>query len=304
MTQGAAQHMAMRVDRLVRSLVGVVDVRCRWTSSGSISEIHLLKTGDVQTHQLVRNVVSGIRAAFGAEIDAARVHIHDDAAQLPALEEMPQPAAAKSELPLPHVGNDQHESHNGNHKPKGPPSSEPPAATNGTGAARRNGRAHARSLDGSSREPIAVRPTESVIALPDAPIVLDHIDVERHGAALRCRVALSVGGKSYTAVADTIDTPTAEAELAARVTLDALRAGGLSSAMLQGIGLITISDCAYVVATVRDNGNGIPRAGSVPLLDSMAWSAALAVLRAAGTDAPADMRPVAPLSPFRTGQYK
>jgi hypothetical protein len=121
---------------------------------------------------------------------------------------------------------------------------------------------------------------------------LERIDVERRGTTLRCRTVLSLNGRTYAAIAETPDTPSAEAELAARVAVDALRAGGLTAAALEGVGFITIADVNYCVATVRESGSKAHRAGAAPLIDSMAASATAAVLTALGpfTDARAQSR--------------
>ena len=96
----------------------------------------------------------------------------------------------------------------------------------------------------------------------------------------------------YSAIAEVPDGPSAEAELAARVAVDALRAGGLTSALLDGVGFITIAKTNYCVATVRESGSSTPRASAAPMIDSMAAAATAAVLTALGsfTDARAQKR--------------
>ena len=110
------------------------------------------------------------------------------------------------------------------------------------------------------------------------------------------RAAAATVGRAVMRAADGIvvlnANVAAEAELAARVAVDALRAGGLTTAMLDGVGYITIAKTNYCVATVREPGNATPRAGAAPLIDSMAASATAAVLTALGsfTDARAQSR--------------
>jgi hypothetical protein len=135
---------------------------------------------------------------------------------------------------------------------------------------------------------IARRPTGEVAE----GLALERIDVERRAGTLRCRTVLALGERRYSAIAEVPDSPSAEAELAARVAVDALRAGGLTTAMLDGVGFITIAKTNYCVATVREPGNATPRAGAAPLIDSMAASATAAVLTALGsfTDARAQSR--------------
>ena len=101
-------------------------------------------------------------------------------------------------------------------------------------------------------------------------------------ATLRCRVSVGVGSRTFSAIAEVRDAPTAEAELAARVTLDALRAGGLTTTRLEGVSLTTLADVVYVVAAVRSAASAAPRASAAPLVSNMASAAAAAVLRAHG----------------------
>ena len=297
MTNSASKHLAARAERLVRSLVGITDVRLAWTARGTLHAVHLVRHPDTQQHQLVRNVVSGLKAAFGIELPGSAIHMHEDASTLPAPAPLeipiaqPEPVAAVIEAPkiAAHA---------------------PVKVVAAAGATRPSATAtlpavvaerlppadvvrrheHARHI-AMMTEPIVARPVETRLRVPREPVELDHIDVERHGKMLRCRIVLSVGEQKYPAMAEAADGPSAEAELAARVALDALRAAGAVGASFHGIGTITIANCNYLVATVRDAADGVARAGAVPLLDSMAWSAALAVLRAAGTDTPVDMRP-------------
>jgi hypothetical protein len=81
---GVTQKMAPRLDRLLRSLVGVADLRLSWSSGDDLVGVHLLRAPVVQPHQLVRNAVSGLRAGFGIEVTPARVHVYDTVAELVA----------------------------------------------------------------------------------------------------------------------------------------------------------------------------------------------------------------------------
>jgi hypothetical protein len=113
-------------------------------------------------------------------------------------------------------------------------------------------------------------------------LILERIDVDRRNGTLRCRTVLALGDQRYSAIAEVPDTPSAEAELAARVAVDALRAGGLTNAMLDGVGFITLGKTNYCVAPVREAGKP-HRASAAPLIDSMAASATAAVLTALGS---------------------
>jgi hypothetical protein len=327
----ATEQMAGRVDRLLRSLIGVADLHSAWTASGRLRLVHILKAAVAEDHQIVRNVVSGVRAGFGIELDPADVRVYQDAAafaavsaaRVPASSE-PSPGAATGDGPaavaaatvLP-AGRRSGFSLNG---------SPPPSSTQAAAGAGRAGAAHLRLTAGQAEASasggngagrVAARSRDNRsggVAVPkgvtaplpaprpaspadtaERPVLwLESVELERQGGALHCRVALHCRGKAYSAVADMPDSPTAEAELAARVTLDALRAGGLSVARLDGIATTVINDRPYVVAAVRDPAGGATRASTAPVRQSIARAAADAVLSAIDAITLQEHRPAEP----------
>lgn len=338
---------AQRIDRLLRSLVGVGDVRLLWRAQ-SLRAIHILRESGTQPHQLVRNIVSGLHAAFGIQVLPTQIHIHehasvfdaieiaadvldDDGAAEPARDNAPEPAPAAR----PPVSKTAAPNGNGNAKGVTKPDGSGAAKVNGNAAVKANGNGpaktngngangHGPSANGAAEpvlprkrvqdgpvadagDTIVVRPSSApadVVAAAaeliarraaadtNAGLVLERIDVERRMGTLRCRTVLALGDHRYSAIAEVPDSPSAEAELAARVAVDALRAGGLTTAMLDGVGFITIGKTNYCVATVREAGQPHPRASAAPLTDSMAAAATAAVLTALGsfTDARAQAR--------------
>jgi hypothetical protein len=282
-----------RIHRLLRSLVGVADVSIIVTPEGKLRSVAVLRDGNVQEHQLVRNVVSGLKAGFGLRLDAndVQVVLHADAWRQRAAEAervaglaqaLPAPPAAAR----PPASGADHGNGNGKHASNGLANGSGGARPNGNGAADGNGRPQDR---------VRITPFEAPATLPEQVTEphrtsssdqheprVDAIDVERQGATLRCRVSVRVAGRTFSAIAEMRDAPTAETELAARVTLDALRASGLTAARLDGVSLTTIGDMVYVVAAVRSGASTGPRASAAPLLRNMADAAAAAVLRAHG----------------------
>jgi hypothetical protein len=324
------QKVAHRLDRIVRSLVGVADLAPSWRADGRLLQIDILTRDDVQEHQLVRNVVSGLGAACGISLDRSAVRVHGDVATFarasaaaaltvppaatpaatPAAD-VPAPIAAPAAAAHPgngngtghHAGGNGHHGGNGNGIDLAGRAARLAAVSSGGATARKraNGaaagisprgrdarrqraadeaasveaaRIRARSLTEAER---AVLPAES-----DEALRLEGIHVERHGPLIRCRVTLELNTHRYSAIADTPDSPTAEAELAARVTLDALRAGALTAAAIEGVGSSTIGETTYVVVSLRDPGTAAAYAGTAPLRESMARAAALAVLDGIG----------------------
>src|SRR5688572_10737811 len=104
-----------RIHRLLRALVGVADVSIIVTPQGKLRSVAVLRDGNVQEHQLVRNVVSGLKAGFGLRLDAndVQVILHADAWRQRAAAEaerrggaetapsQPAPASPAPSLPAP-----------------------------------------------------------------------------------------------------------------------------------------------------------------------------------------------------------
>lgn len=332
-----------RIDRLLRSLVGVADVRMLWRAQ-TLRAVHILRATGTQPHQLIRNIVSGLQAGFGIQVLPTQVHIHDDVLVFDALEIAVDVLTASPDSATAGVSpaTQSNGSHTNGSGPKAPGvngSARSPVDQASAGArAKSNGAAgngqskqaqpqgaagegapkngkvaggRGASRPESRGEPggrdIVARPSSApaeVVAAAAELVArrqhddateglrLERIDVERRGGTLRCRTVLALGERMYSAIAEVPDSPSAEAELAARVAVDALRAGGLTTAMLDGVGFITIAKTNYCVATVREPGSAHPRASAAPMIDSMAASATAAVLTALGsfTDARAQNR--------------
>jgi hypothetical protein len=298
---GTSTLTAQRIERLLRSLVGVSELRVQWHAN-SLRAVHILRDSRVQPHQLIRNVVSGLHAGVGIAVLPTQVHVHDDDRTFASVAAAPHvaPAApAGPERAAPST-NGAHGHGNGT-SPRLAADSIP--AQNGSRAESRRHELRGRTADAAVEPTMTARPSkfagEAIAAAAEllkqrtlpadgsTALQLDRIDVERRGAMLRCRTVLSLNGRTYSAIAEVPHAPAAEAELAARVAVDALRAGGLTEATLDGVGFITISDVNYCVATVREPGRIAPRAGAAPMIDSMAASATAAALAALGkyTDA-------------------
>jgi hypothetical protein len=347
----ATEQMSQRVDRLLRSLVGVADLRPSWDRHGRLHQVHILQDGDIQQHQLTRNVVSALKAGFGIQLDLLGVCVYAEEPLFAAAVEHiqpraghrtpagPHPDAASAAPPVPEAGIHANGTANGAaaiepgavanepHVPLNSPvlpaaavppvTPEPPAAAgqavaapvpepasapypgivrntqgvpasppktvNGNGGVHRaNGAGYVAGLE---RGVAKVAHLQEPVRAPDSTVgsmTLERLDVERNGATLRCHIVLALGARRYSAIAEVPDGPAVEADLAATVTLDALRAGALTSARLEGVGFTTIGETTYIVAGIRAASSGAKRASAAPLIGSMARSAALAVLGAVG----------------------
>jgi hypothetical protein len=351
------EQTAQRVDRLVRSLVGVDDLRPSWDAGGQLRALHVLRNACISDQQLARNVASGLQAALGMKVQTAVIRIYSEPAvfttSIAALEPAP---TANVPVPAPAVPPAQETAAeaNGGSLPPGPNGlngAQPangttknghPAAgavkngsvaastpTNGTPAAKParpsanswpaqpgpakgtsspnpvgNGSSRAAGAPGhggAASKPAALgaggnggassKPAAPAAASAHAPpahgsdtstLRLERLAMDRQGVMLRCRVVLALDEHRYSAIAEAPAGGAAEVELAARVTLDALRAGALTCAHLEGVGFSKISELTYVVAAIRGSGSDTPRAAAAPLIESAARAAAEAVLNVVG----------------------
>jgi hypothetical protein len=291
---------AARVERLLRLLVGVADVRLHFESGSGVRAIEILRDGRVQEHQLIRNVISALKAGFGLRLEPAQVTVFVEndafvrsatdeqaAAPVPAVEQAAaRRAPSTSRMGRPHGtanGNGASVVSNGNGKlahPQEPVAAE--AASHDRFAEPAVGRGGSRDATIRDRTPSA-RPIPGDV---DRRPRLESVDVERHAMMLRCRVSVRLGDRVFVAVSEVRDAPSAEAELAARVTLEALRAGGLTNDQLEGVALTSIAGNVFVVAAVRSASRPAPRACAAPLVHTMAAAAAEAALRAHGPIVP------------------
>jgi hypothetical protein len=113
---------------------------------------------------------------------------------------------------------------------------------------------------------------------------LETIEASRVDRGVRCRVILEIDGERHEAVAETADAPGGDREVAARATLDALRAARVPGASLQLVGatVVDIAGRPQVVACLQIwNGSEFePFAGAAPLSGAIEEATALAILNA------------------------
>lgn len=112
---------------------------------------------------------------------------------------------------------------------------------------------------------------------------LESVEISNVERGLRCRVALSLAGETYTGVGDGPDRPADLTDLAARVTIDALRAARCprQPMQLEGTATTVVAGQSHVVTAVAIwNGTDFDRvSGAQPVAGSPAEAAALSVIR-------------------------
>jgi hypothetical protein len=119
-------------------------------------------------------------------------------------------------------------------------------------------------------------------SIAGAEVRLERVETVRQAGRLRCRVVLTAGGDTFSAVADCADEPLAELQLTARVTCDALRAGDLTQAHFEAATVANLAGGMHVLVALSGWNRGVPvrRSGSAVIRDSAERAAALAVLHA------------------------
>ena len=125
-------------------------------------------------------------------------------------------------------------------------------------------------------------PVPAEVAIGNRLVRLERVETLRQAGRIRCRVVLAAAADHYSAVADCAEEPLAELQLAARVTCDALRAGGFTQALLEGATVVNLAGGMHVLVALSGWNRGEPnrRSGSAGIGDSAERAAALAVLYA------------------------
>ena len=72
-----------RAEELIASLAGVLSTRIVADRQGSIEEIHVLTTAEVQPKQMVRNVESALMAQLGLKVDHRKISVAQTAEMKP-----------------------------------------------------------------------------------------------------------------------------------------------------------------------------------------------------------------------------
>ena len=254
-------------EALVRSLVGVAGVSAQADSDGLLSGLVVIPEPGISDRHIGRDVQSAIKARFGVSLDPGAITI-----AAPATETEKQHPLVP-DWPVSSVPADGRDRDNRPDEPK------------------RNG-----NDSGSGRSALS-SPTTEQVSSPSPGLAetgalvpghwsplpaLERATVEPLERGLRCRITIGLGDERFHGVAEAPAGFTAEAELAARVTLDALRSARTPPEPLQflGVSLIDLAGRPHVaVSLALWKGNEFePLAGAEPVRSSIADAAARAVL--------------------------
>lgn len=273
-------------ETLVGSLVGVAGVRVRASDDGTLREIIVVPDHGASDRQISRNIVSALMARFGWDLDPSAISIAPAGADTSgaAADSATDPAMgpAKAQEPIPRARASTH--------------SGPEPISNGKDAlvGDRNGTAHVTGerTNGTNgvhpttpADPAASVPTtrRRIVAVEgSARPRLELVELQRAGGVVRCRVVIAIANERFTGVADVVETRVADIDVAARVTIDALRAARTPRQPIQfeGASLIDVAGRAHVVTSLSlwTGHDFEPIAGAEPIYASPVEAAAQAVI--------------------------
>jgi hypothetical protein len=274
-------------ESLVRSLVGVAGVSLKADANGVLREIVIVPEPGTSDRRLGRDVISALKARFG-------VSLHPEAITIaPPEAETDEQRAPRRDWPVSSIAPQGREAgalqRQANRNGSKALATAIAAGLAGSG----NAVAAPRGLSepgspGSAASPDPATAGSHPEATDTRPAAqagvprLEQAEMEPIDRGLRCRITIALGDERFQGVAESAAGFIAEAELAARVTLDALRSARTppEPLQLQGASVIDIAGRPHVVVSLSVwNGNEFePLAGAEPIRDSIAEAAARAVL--------------------------
>lgn len=280
--KGYALHLTLdAAESLLRSLVGVAGVSLKADANGVLRGVVIRPGPDVPAHRVSRDVLSALKARFGLSLDPDAITIiapeADTEIQRPTGREWPDSSVTGT------ARDPDERKRNGNVPATSESvvtSSAPDPAAGSSGLPEQ---ADHRAPDSpGGRTP----PRLGVVAGHVGPVSLlpqlESAEVDTLERGVRCRITVAVGDERFHGVAEATAGFTAEAELAARVTLDALRSARIPPDPLQfqGVALLDLAGRPHVAVSLGFwNGTEFePLAGAEPLRQSVADAAARAVI--------------------------
>jgi hypothetical protein len=268
-------------EALLRSLVGVADVSVEADDDGMLRRIVIRPAPGIAEHRVSRNVLSALKARFGIHLDPDAITIAGPEAET---EEENPPAAGWPDSSVAGLSRDVGERMRNGGVPATSESTvtsgapEPATVPSGLTGPPEQGTADETGQPSGPRLRIIAGHVGPVSLLPR----LVSAAVEPLERGHRCRITVAVGAERFEGVAESPAGIVSEAELAARVTLDALRSARIppDPMQLQGVTLVDLGGRPHVAVSLGCwNGTEFePVAGAAPVRHSVADAAAHAVI--------------------------
>ncbi|MGH7502861.1 MAG: hypothetical protein ACREL7_14135, partial [Longimicrobiales bacterium] len=247
---GTRPSRAGAAEALIRSLVGVADARVG-NGNGRIDNIRVVLREGATPHQVARNVASAVMAHFGQLIDPASITIHDDATDTDSHGRARADTPALSGLVTPDTRPDSRTEPNGYANGSPNRSSYDDPMTRPHDVVSTPPRAEAVRLPAGS--PASPTSTPGTATGPRHGVRLESVDLTNTDRGLRCRVTVAFAGNVFTGIGDGPNQPADATDLAARVTIDALRAARCPDQPMQLVGTSTalVAGQVFVVTAVN-----------------------------------------------------
>jgi hypothetical protein len=218
-------------------------------------------------------------AHFGQTIDPATISIQTE---LDSADTDSHGLARAPAVPVP-AASSEHRPASGHDGPNGKSNGSPNGSTRKDPMARQQGALSTGVRVDAIRPPADSQAHDPALERAACPARLESVELSTTEHGLRCRVAISVAGQTFTGIGDGPGQPTDVTDLAARVTIDALRAARCpaNSMQLEGTATTLVRGNAYVITAVAIwNGSDFDRvSGAQPVLGTAAEAAALSVIR-------------------------
>ena len=272
--EGAGVSIARAAEALLRSLVGVSTARVTADSRGRVAGIVVVPASGTAGRQIARNVASALMARFGLVVDPSAIIIGTGDADTSDRSDASTTVAVPAGSPA---------------TPHGPGRNGATELSNGNGHddhgashGERNGNGVASSPLGRHDETPSRngRRADPGLSVPR----IERVELSPVASGLRCRVTVSVGPDQFVGIGEAACEPMAEVELAARVTVDALRAARVPREPIQfeGATIARVAGHPHAVTALSFwAGTGFERrSGAEPVASSMAEAAARSVVRA------------------------
>jgi hypothetical protein len=245
-----------RAEELLGTLPGVVSARIIASASGSVEEIHILTTTDVTPKQTVRNVESALIAHLGMRVSHKKISVATS-------DDSQRPARVSAAAAVP---------------PAFAPKLEPAVATSAPAETGQPAATAARANE-------ATKPTPVAAAATGRRLYFEDVEVRRsRSKGIACRVTLRKGDEQFIGESEGVENERFRLEVAARATLDAIKAaeGDNWVFALEGCKLIEAFEHHFVFVGVmtREGRDTFLVTGSAEVRESPETASALAILDA------------------------
>ena len=254
-----------RAEELLSTLPGVIAARIIANDTGTVDEIHILTSSDIQPKATVRNVESALIAHLGMRVDHRKISVATTNESKRSEHDVVPPPPLEREVRMGAIAS----------QPKAAPFMAPatPTVTQRSAAA------------APAREHATPRSQIAELSRPHRAYYFEDIEVRRSRLkGLSCRVTLTKGDQSFVGEAEGMESERSRIELAARAALNAIKEEGSDGRPLDLAGALMVEafgrDFVFVGVTAQQGRSSALLTGTCEVKDSPETASVLAVLDA------------------------